>query len=235
MLCPESFRFCFVLIGPSWDTFRACIKTRRTAKKECIRREEDLCKKAKHIVTKVLRMTVGSLEPLLRTFPNLKIIHLMRDPRAIINSRMYSAGYPGRDLVANSKALCRKMTWDVVEGQALLKKYPNRFKFAFYEDVKSDVLRKSEQLSNFIGMEYKSSEVSGLNKVKVNKANVRNVKVSGSRVADNAFWWRTSLSVKDLVNIQRDCEKVFKTFDLRIFKSKADLMNISISTFIQNM
>ena len=223
--------FYFPFAGPSWDTYRACIKSRRTPKKECIKRQETLCKKAKHIVTKVLRMTVGSLEPLLRTVPDLKIIQLMRDPRAIINSRIHSQGYPARDYVSNSKALCQKMTWDLEEGLVLMKNYPDRFKFVFYEDVKSDVLSKARQLSNFIGMEFDEAEVARLNIVSVNKAKSRSV-ATKSRVIDNAFWWRTRLSLANVDNVQRYCSKVFDGFDLKLFHSKADLTNASLSTFV---
>ena len=171
-------------------------------------------------------MTVGSLEPLLRIFPNLKIVQLLRDPRAIINSRIYSRGYPTKDFVRNSRALCRKMTWDLEEGKELLKKYPDRFKFVFYEDIKSDVLKKAEGLSNFIGMEYESSEVKLLNKVSVNKGTRA---IPSSRTADNAYWWKSTLSENFLKTVQNDCSILLKYFGFKLFKSKAELMNSTLA------
>lgn len=177
-------------------------------------------------------MTVGSLEPLLRIFPNLKIVHLFRDPRAVINSRIHSKGYPVRDFNRNAKALCRKMTWDLLEGKELLKKYPDRFKFIFYEDIKSDVLNKTEQLSNFIGMNFQSSEVELLNKVKVNNVAMgRRIKVPGTRASDNAFWWKANIPDNILKNVQKECNTVVEHFGFTIFNSSTELKNSSFPTF----
>ena len=178
-------------------------------------------------------MTVGSLEPLLQKNPNLKIVQLFRDPRAIINSRLYSKGYPARDFTKNSKALCRKMNWDIREGKDLLRKYPDRVKLIMYEDVKSDVLKKSEQLSNFIGMEFQTSEVSHLNVVKTNNAVAgRHIKAPGSRTKDNAFWWRLSIPDNTLKIVQRECRTVLQELGLRLFNSSTDLKNLTLPTFL---
>ena len=226
---------CFFHLGSSWDAYRVCLRRRRP-KIECIKEEEELCRKSTHKITKVLRMTVGSLEPLMRTNPNLKIIQLFRDPRAIINSRFHSKGYPARDYTKNAKALCRKMTWDLMEGKELVKKYPDRVKLIFYEDLKRDVLKNSEQLSNFIGMDFEASEVNLLNRVKVNNvAAGRHIRAPSSRTKDNAFWWRSNIPDNMLNIVQRECRTLLEQFGLRIFHSPADLKNLSLPTFLTSI
>ena len=178
-------------------------------------------------------MTVGSLEPLLQKNPNLKIVQLFRDPRAIINSRLYSRGYPARDFTKNARALCKKMNWDFKEGKELLKQYPDRVKLIFYEDIKSDVMKKSEQLSNFIGMDFQAAEVNLLNRVKTNNAVAgRHIKAPSSRSKDNAFWWRLSIPDSTLKIVQRECRTVLEELGLRLFNSSTDLKNLSLPTFL---
>ena len=83
---------CFVHLGPSWADYRACIVSFH-AKSECLRNLETICKYRKHRVIKMLRVTLGTLRPLLEKNPRLKIVHLVRDPRAVMHSRKYSRYY----------------------------------------------------------------------------------------------------------------------------------------------
>ena len=54
----------------------------------CLVKESLFCKKASNIVIKILRLSLQSAKALLKTIPDLKIIHLLRDPRAVLNSRV---------------------------------------------------------------------------------------------------------------------------------------------------
>ena len=202
--------------GPSWDSYRRCVMMKKP-KSACIKHEEALCRRSPHVVTKVLRLTVGGLEPLLRTFPNLKIIQLFRDPRAIMNSRINSR-YPQKDFRNTTIALCRKMIWDLQEGKKLLKKYPDRFKFIFYEDMTTDPVGKTELLSNYIGMDFNKTEVELLNTIKVNKPfKDKQSEIPDARVDDNAYWWKSTLPKHNLTCVQEECREFFDTFGLELF------------------
>lgn len=51
--------------GPKWNAYRTCTKSRLTNKMACLKKEEQRCKNASHVITKVLRLTMGSYEKLL--------------------------------------------------------------------------------------------------------------------------------------------------------------------------
>lgn len=93
------------------------------------------------ILTKVLRLSTDAMEPLLTDDPCLKIIQLIRDPRAILFSRLeHTRWYPlgkkyNTTIFENAKSLCQKMSTDFHAGLQLSKKYPNRLMFVRYEDL----------------------------------------------------------------------------------------------------
>ncbi|WAR04426.1 hypothetical protein MAR_019795 [Mya arenaria] len=197
------------LAGPSWAKYKSCVKARKP-KSTCLKELEQICKAATHIVTKVLRITTGSLQPLLERKPNLKVIQLFRNPFAIINSRTHSKGYPVRDFTANAANLCKKMHWDFTGALELQKKYPGRVKIIFYEDLKSDVEGKMKTLTDFIGMDYDVNVIKKYNTVKTNVAKANTPSLVKERKEDNAHWWRHFIDIADAI-----CDALLGRFVLK--------------------
>ncbi|WAR08039.1 hypothetical protein MAR_017997 [Mya arenaria] len=53
----------------------------------CLKKPIQDCQSASFVVLKFIRMRIGELASLLPYFPNMKIVHLIRDPRGMFNSR----------------------------------------------------------------------------------------------------------------------------------------------------
>jgi len=96
--------------------------------------------------TKVVRATMDSMEPLLQALPNLRIIHLVRDPRAVTLSRhrcspsvrgLYShmRSKSGSRFVPEATLYCNRVTADIRSRLALEREFPGRIMFMKYEDV----------------------------------------------------------------------------------------------------
>ncbi|XP_045215422.2 carbohydrate sulfotransferase 1-like [Mercenaria mercenaria] len=216
------------LAGPGWNEYRACTKSRVNTKMSCLKKQEQKCRNASHIVTKVLRLTTGSYDKLLEKRKNLKILHLFRNPFAIINSRTESKGYPVRDFVSNAAVLCKKMQLDYEGGIRLAAKYPGRVKLVFYEDIKSNVIEKMNKLYEYIGMESDDDEVKKLNKVKTNKGKSNTPSMSRTRVSDNAHWWRGHMSFLKYQGVRDKCKQLMTTFNLTNFKDRQELLKLDI-------
>ncbi|KAL4227616.1 hypothetical protein ACF0H5_013057 [Mactra antiquata] len=214
------------LAGPAWLPFKNCM--RRKPKSTCLKEEEKRCKNASHVVTKVLRLTNSAYDKLLASRPNLKLIHLFRNPFAVVNSRTESKGYPVKDFSANAAILCKKMEYDYQEGLILLKKYPDRVKFVFYEDIKSDVQGKIEKLYEYVGMDLDHSVVKTYNKVKTNKGNSNTPTMAKTRTSDNAHWWRSHMTFLRYQQTRDKCRTMMALFNLTDFKDRNQLMNMSI-------
>ena len=74
------------------------MKTVKANKTACLEKESSVCKTKPNIVTKVIRMSLQNATPLLGIIPDLQIIHLLRDPRAVLNSRVVTTNWYKRTL-----------------------------------------------------------------------------------------------------------------------------------------
>ena len=94
-----------------------------------------------------------ALRPLLDEMPDLKIIHLIRDPRATLRSQrqfgMCREQYGGHYGCTN--LLCTRLENDILESEKLVTKYPSRIKAVFYEDIAAKPIETSRNLYKFIG------------------------------------------------------------------------------------
>ena len=199
----------------------------------CLSELETVCRRAKHRVSKVLRLTLGGLEPVLKHNPKLKVVHLFRDPRAIINSRIETKGYPLRsnplgrnDIQNNAKALCDKMNTDIEEGEKLKSKFPDRFRFMHYEDVAMN--RNSiKKLYDYVGMIYEMDSFNHIYKVKTNNPERKLERKEKARKTNNALWWRTYLSYDIIKQVNIVCYAVIAKLGYPQFNNVTDLRNIN--------
>ena len=190
-----------------------------------------ICKNATHRVTKVLRLTPDNLEYLLHARSDLKIIHLFRDPRAIINSRIETKWYPTRDntqIISNTQSLCKKMLYDFNEGQKLYLKYPDRFKFLYYEDLNDAPLEKVKTIYRYLGMTLDESKYEIVKKIKVFDDN-KNVHRT-EREKNTAFWWRKTLDWSLIQKIDLVCKDVYSALGYKIFKSSQEITNLTLKS-----
>ena len=97
-------------------------------------------------VTKVVRATMDSMGPLLRALPTMRVIHLIRDPRAVALSRIrfddsgrgaYTKYIPKSEspVIAEALLYCHHVTADIRSRLALEREFPGRILSMRYEDV----------------------------------------------------------------------------------------------------
>lgn len=162
---------------------------------------------------------------------NLKIIHLFRDPRAIINSRIETEWYPTFNLtniLSNAASLCKRMMYDFREGQKLLLKYPTRFKFLYYEDLNNDPLDKVKTLYTYLGMSLDKSKYAVVKRIRV--LNVAKVAVKTERERNTAFWWRKKMDWDLVKEIDTLCGDVYTSLGYVPFSRHQELRNLHIKS-----
>ena len=103
-------------------TYRNCMKTlRNNIKSICQPSMQKACQSRNLRVTKLVRASMRSMETLLGKFPNLRVIHLMRDPRPVALSRAsfvvgvrgVNAGNGNLDVVLESEMYCSTVLEDI--------------------------------------------------------------------------------------------------------------------------
>jgi len=91
------------------------------------------------MMMKVIRLHMSHAERLLSTDPDLKLIHVVRDPRGLLEA--WKRVTPNRrsrsvaQMKLNAKLICRRMTTDCELRRRLELKYPHRTLLVHYEDL----------------------------------------------------------------------------------------------------
>ena len=213
-----------------WEPYRSCRKNNST-KAACLHIMERFCRLAKHRVTKVLRLSVDNLENILFQNPNVKVIHLFRDPRAVINSRITTDWYYLKDnpndtrhadIRNNADGLCKRMVYDLNKGLKLRRKYPKRFTFLLFEDINSDVQNRVQNLYSYLGMTKPGVKDRYFNLSDIGKHEHTVVK----KMNDFSSWWRTHLTFSAAKAVEQECKEVFRLFHFMKFSTERSMRNL---------
>ena len=217
--------FLLLFAGLLWTSVKSCL-ARKEQTVSCVNQNiTSTCKNAKHRVTKVLRLTLDHFDTLLKSRDNLKVIHLFRDPRAIMNSRLEAEWYPSKDLLSNAESLCRKMIFDYRIGRKLLKKYPNRFRFLYYEDLTDEPLDKIKTLYRYIGLPLGEPKYSLVETSNVSDSSKS--KVLTQREKNTAFWWRKKLQWDLVIKMDNLCKDVYDELGYIAFSNYDKMQNLT--------
>lgn len=221
--CHPSSSDCFT--GKRWDVFRAC-KWKGHSDTACLTEmATKVCAASKYKVTKVLRISLSNIESFLHTRPNMKVVHLFRDPRAIINSHLRTAWSQVRknsldSIDAAARSICTRIEDDVKHAMVLSKNFPERFLILQYEDFNKP-LQKIRKLLDFLGMEF-TKEVLQFIDSDNKTSSVEN------RPGNHPFMYREQLGWEAMKVINRHCIKVFHQLGYTIFQSEDTFRDLSI-------
>ena len=135
------FHFILLIAGLGWKPYTDC--KGKKGKLACIPEIRKLCLENQSRVIKVIRFRLDAAQSLLQQDRSLRILHLFRDPRAIIFSRLHKTNWHPLKLldgnytpiIENAHSLCQKMLDDCKSGRKLMEEFPNRVIFIRYEDL----------------------------------------------------------------------------------------------------
>ena len=175
------------------------------------------------------------MEPLLDMNPRLKVVHLLRDPRAIIQSRMFTRGYPVFGYRKNDsleRNLCDKMQQDIKDFWVLSEKFPSRILFVYYEDLLLNLHVRLKQLFHHLNMTYDKSEIDQLAKIETNVPPPEKPfhETHVDRKNRNAIWWRKYMNWSDVQRVDKACSNIYQTLGYRIFHNEAQLRDLNYDT-----
>lgn len=121
----------------------------------CVMKLRDLCMKSKFRVLKTIRASMRQIMDVMRELPELKVIHLVRDPRDTMMSQKARAicgkGSPD-ELASCSARYCYRLSDDIVvsEKEDIFR---NRVLPVLYEDLAFRTEELSSKMYSFAGIE----------------------------------------------------------------------------------
>ena len=125
-----------------------------------------------------------------------KIIHLVRDPRAVVESLKFLAFFrrshdPRRELSWFVEKVCHQMEFDVKIGKLLKRFYPDGYKLIRFEDLARSPLRVVNELYKFTGVEMLDTIKKWLHETtRVKKGNAYSTSRNSQQVVSN---WRRKI------------------------------------------
>jgi len=122
--------------------FKKCIMWQKNLAK-CIPLLVSSCKRSSVVTVKVIRLHMSLVEELMIADPGLRVIHLVRDPRGIMQSwRKVSRPKMSEEKMQVSASIaCKRMLQDCDIRQRLEEMFPGRILLVRYEDLVTNTQR----------------------------------------------------------------------------------------------
>ncbi|KAK3590733.1 hypothetical protein CHS0354_030968 [Potamilus streckersoni] len=192
--------------------------------RKCNNLVRESCLESKLRLFKFIRLPMTVAGRLLTGDSNLKVIHLLRDPRGMLVSQRrkeHKIEWPIR--------YCETMLSDLKASVQLQNIFPGRVTILRYEDLAENPVSIASKLYKFIGIqmpkvveEYIKEKTSG---GKEKKCMLCTQKANSSETASK---WRTKIDLRYMKLIDHVCEKLYEAAGYLEFKSRADLLNLSL-------
>ncbi|KAL4229226.1 hypothetical protein ACF0H5_012265 [Mactra antiquata] len=148
----------FMRYGIKTRTFVQCIKTNKSINNfdKCVKRLKHECKISSAIVLKTIRLTVKQIEYFLGDFPNLKIVHLIRDPRATLSSesRLGQCSVKKGGMLGCTSRYCARVEDDILDVERLNTTFSNRLTQVRYENIAKYPITSAKEIYKFLGFEF---------------------------------------------------------------------------------
>ncbi|CAJ1057036.1 carbohydrate sulfotransferase 6 [Xyrichtys novacula] len=214
---------------------------------------QDACSTYSHVVLKEVRfLELESLYPLLQD-PHLdiRIIHLVRDPRAVLRSREAVAEglARGSAIVLEQKnipavelqykvmqEICRSHVR--INERAILKPPPfleGRYKMVRYEDVARNPLEEMNDIYEFVGLEMTPELGEWIYHVTHGrgKGSQREAfKITSRNAADVSQAWRSTLPHEKVKRIQEVCKGAMSLLGYRTVDSEEEQKSLEIDLLV---
>lgn len=185
--------------------YGTCIAHQKIRMKPCAAILKATCLNSTFTVTKTVRVSMESVDTLMQRVPNLKVIHLFRDPRAVAKSRLSNKSFKGINTLVNAtyeaELYCSRLFEDIKIRRQLEQKYPKRFYQVVYDHFIRDPMANSRKIYDFLGLSMHDDVMQWL----------RN---GHNETRQRATSWRSKMSLAESDDIVRVCEPLFNLMPL---------------------
>lgn len=112
------------------------------------------CLKAKFVLIKSIRMRGDNILDIKNDFPQMKVVYLLRDPRAVLASQRFYGNFEVKSESAYIESYCANVSYDTRVFQAIQKNYPDDAIVVYYEIFGIDPISISKNLFRALNMSY---------------------------------------------------------------------------------
>ena len=228
-LCPEN-------INTPHYSIRKCAPLRPQA-------TSALCRLHKHTVVKTIRVSsIHKLSYLMDSIRpvdySLKIVHLVRDPRAVLNTRVLDnlhENWTVKSVREHAKSFCRDMLRNIKYAVSAPSWLQGRYTLLRYEDLATNPHQIAEQLYKFVGVSI-APQVrlwidrtlrEGFMSHSLVDSIYRQVSYSTQNLTDSVQRWRSQMPYSIVRLIETECYEVMNLLGYKIVEDEDELRTLS--------
>lgn len=165
-------------------------------------------------IMKTVRLRLSSAEKLLDDKNlNVRVIKLVRDPRATMQSRRNHTWCAENPDCGEAALLCESLEADFISAQYFSKKYTSRFKAIRYEELSLNPYEMSQEILNFYGLPFDFKVQEFLNTH--TKKNIGDFSTTFRDSKWTPFHWIHDLTSAEIMHIQKSCSKAMEMWGYR--------------------
>ncbi|XP_006814741.1 carbohydrate sulfotransferase 1-like [Saccoglossus kowalevskii] len=195
------------------------------------------CAKRQSIAAKIIRASsLRELESLLDSYgTSIKLIHLVRDPRGVVNSRyvfpVVNKTHVTRihnGITDNIREYCEWMTnnSDYVDASNLWTS--NNYKLVRYEDIASNPIKMAVELYRFVGIPLHKKVLEWINfNTRQSNPTIDNNMSTTKNSTAVAQSWRSTLHLVDVQHVQAVCFDAMDMFGYTMVWNNVELLNMT--------
>ncbi|XP_078000609.1 carbohydrate sulfotransferase 1-like [Glandiceps talaboti] len=201
------------------------------------------CERRRHIALKTIRLhRLDVLEPLVvKDEINLKVLHLIRDPRGVASSMKFltskAATLNNKRTIYETGMFPRLRQYCINAAQMVkyAKDLPSwledRYKIVRYEDLAIDPFGQAESIYNFLKIPIPTEVSTWIRENTQSEHLPRNNMDTRRNSTEAAQSWRSKLLFLDILQVQTTCGELMDLMGYKIIKSEEEMRNITFHTF----
>ena len=161
----------------------------------CVRHLIKQCKSSRIIAIKTVRLKMAMVRDILYDNADMRVVYLVRDPRAILVSRWATRGrtYRMKQLLLETRRLCHVMEEDLRVYLELRSLYPDRMMMIKYEELSTDAFMTITEIYNFIKVPVPNSIKRTINQMTNGQMNNGFIGTNRSNSSITASRWKHAL------------------------------------------
>lgn len=202
------------IFTPEHKKYNDCIKqnhnqSRIQIVKNCTALLNERCRNAKSRTIKTIRISVSMAGILLKWLPNLRIVHLIRDPRGIVNSRFEQHLNDTSELSKSAKDLCNCISSDLAVFSELERCHQDRMMRVIYENLCQNPHIVVLQIYSFLGVRYTENVKKYVQRIFNGPSKKCHYCTDRGKAISNAYRWMSVIQEQTLEIIDYHCSLLY--------------------------
>jgi len=176
----------------------------------------EVCSQTSLYVIKAVKLYLKDANRLMDKYPKLKIIHLLRDPRAIYNSRQYLFNCASNERCGDPRYICENLRDDVNAIEDFKNQYPDRYLLLRYEDLATEPYSKMSEILEYLDLKNSSSVLQYLD-THTHVQNDNDPMSTFRNSSTTSTRWMETISWSKVKEIQNLCGDVIENLNYQMY------------------